>query len=194
MDEYIAKAAEFARPILAHIRELVHKACPEARETIKWSVPHFEHQGILCNMATFKAHCAFGFWRGNQLKIEAKNSSEAMGDFGRITSLADLPSDKVLVGYIREAARLNESGLKRPKAPKAKVTRGLVVPESLIRALKKNRKAADTFNGFSNSHKKEYAEWIATAKTEQTREKRVAQAIAWLTEGKSRNWKYQRAS
>lgn len=122
MDEYIAKAAEFARPILAYIRELVHKACPEARETIKWSVPHFEHQGILCNMATFKAHCAFGFWRGNQLKIEPKNSSEAMGDFGRITSLADLPSDKVLVGYIREAARLNESGLKRPKALKAKVT------------------------------------------------------------------------
>ena len=131
IDKYIASAAEFARPVLTHLRELVHKGCPEVIETMKWNVPFFERKGILCNMAAFKAHCAFGFWRGD-LKIESNNS--AMGDFGRITSVDDLPADKVLLGYIREATRLNESGVKRPIRTKTKENKELVVPKALINA------------------------------------------------------------
>ena len=188
IDKYIASAAEFARPILSHLRELVHKGCPEVIETIKWSMPFFDHKGPFCHMAAFKAHCAFGFWR-RELKIESNNS--AMGDFGRLTSLADLPADKVLLGYIREAARLNDSGVKRPSRTKTKEKKELVVPKALLDALKKNPKAAKTFSAFSYSHKKEYAEWIAEAKTEATREKRLKQALEWLAEGKAKNWKYQ---
>lgn len=188
IDKYIANAAEFARPILSHLRELVHKGCPEVIETIKWSMPFFDHKGILCSMASFKAHCTFGFWRPD-LKIESNNT--AMGDFGRLTSKSDLPADKVILGYIREAARLNESGVKRPPRTKTKEKKELVVPKALHDTLKKNPKAAKTFAEFSHSHRKEYAEWIAEAKTDATREKRLKQALEWLTKGKSKNWKYQ---
>ena len=189
IDKYIANAAGFARPILSHIRELVHKGCPDVTENMKWSSPFFEYKGVLCSMAAFKEHCAFGFWR-RDLKIESNIS--AMGDFGRLTSVNDLPSDKVLLGYIRQAAKLNESGVKPPpRVREAKDKKDLVVPKVLLDALKKNPKAAKTFENFSYSHKKEYAEWIAEAKREETQQKRLAQAIEWLAEGKSRNWKYQ---
>ena len=128
IDSYIAKSAEFARPILSRIRDLVHKGCPEVKETMKWSTPFFEHKGVLCNMAAFREHCAFGFWRRG-LKIQSNNT--AMGDFGRLTSLADLPADLILLGYIREAARLNESGVKPPpKSSKANEKKKLVVPKA----------------------------------------------------------------
>ena len=196
IDAYIQKSAEFARPILEHIRKLVHKAYPEVEETMKWSMPFFLNNGsIICNMAAFKEHCAFGFWNAPLLKdpegilhVKEKN---AMGHLDRITSKKDLPSDKVLIAYIREAAALNEAGVKKPvlkKAPKKE----LPVPAELTAALKKNKKAQAAFEGFSPSHRREYIEWITEAKTDATREKRLATTVEWLAEGKSRMWKYEK--
>src|SRR5882762_1256489 len=120
LDDYIAKSADFAKPILNHLRKLVHAACPEVEETMKWSFPHFDYKGMMCSMASFKQHCAMGFWKW-QLMAASKGSKsdEAAGSFGRITSLADLPSDKVLRGIVKEAMKLNDAGAKAPKsAPK----------------------------------------------------------------------------
>lgn len=195
IDTYIANAAPFARPILKHLRELVHRGCPAATETLKWSMPHFEHAGkILCSMAAFKAHCAFGFWHKRMeqvVKTYAERADAAMGGFGRITSLQDLPDDKTMLRYVREAAKLNEateSG--RPRAAATTPKKALPVPADLAAALKKNKAAAKTFDGFSPSHRKEYIEWITEAKREETRQKRVATTLEWLAEGKPRNWKY----
>jgi uncharacterized protein YdeI (YjbR/CyaY-like superfamily) len=192
VDAYIAKAAEFARPILKHLRGLVHVGCPEVVETMKWSFPHFEHQGVLCSMAAFKQHCAFGFWKGKLfLPQEHDGSESAMGQFGRITTIDDLPAKKVLLGYIKQAVKLNEAGVKAPKtAKKEKST--LVVPPYFKAALKKNKKAQTTFDNFSPSHQREYVEWITEAKQEATRQRRLETAIEWLAEGKSRNWKYEK--
>jgi uncharacterized protein YdeI (YjbR/CyaY-like superfamily) len=196
IDAYIQKSAEFARPILEHIRKLVHKAYPAVEETVKWGMPFFQNNGaILCNMAAFKEHCAFGFWNAPLMKdpegiLQIRDKS-AMGHLDRITSKKDLPSDKVLTAYIREAAALNEAGVKKAppkKAPKQE----LPVPAGLKAALSKNKKAQAVFEGFSPSHKREYIEWITEAKTEATREKRLATTIEWLTEGKSRMWKYEK--
>src|SRR5262245_51948079 len=167
IDAYIAKAAGFARPILTHIREVVHAACPEVEETMKWSFPHFLYKGMLCSMAAFKEHCAFGFWKGELIVERGGGAAEkAMGQFGRITQLSDLPSEKVLIGYIQEAMRLNEAGVKAPARSKPKAPRELVVPDDLAGALRGNAKARATFENFSPSHKREYVEWITEAKTE----------------------------
>lgn len=196
IDAYIANAAEFARPVMEHIRRLVHKAVPDVEETMKWSFPHFEYHGaILCSMAAFKAHCVFGFWKASLmndphgiLRIVDKNS---MGHFDRMTSKKDLPSDKILTEYIKEAARLNEEGVKVTKpAKKAIPAAQLAVPSALAAAFKKAPKAKQTFEAFAPSHRKEYIEWINEAKTDPTRDKRVATTIEWLLEGKARNWKY----
>jgi uncharacterized protein YdeI (YjbR/CyaY-like superfamily) len=196
IDDYIKKAASFAQPILKHIRQLVHKACPEVKETMKWSFPHFDYNGILCSMAAFKQHCSFGFWKAsimkdpeNILKLVGKT---AMGHFDKITSLEDLPSDKILVAYINEAMRLNKEGIKLPAKEKNTGKGEITMPEELAAALKRNKKAQTAFNQFSPSHKREYLEWIAEAKTEATREKRIETTMEWLTEGKSRHWKYQK--
>jgi uncharacterized protein YdeI (YjbR/CyaY-like superfamily) len=192
VDAYITKAAPFAQPILAHLREVVHAACPDVEETIKWGFPNFSYEGMLCSMASFKAHCAFSFWKGS-LVTGVKDAAEegGMGDFGRITTLKDLPSKKVLAGYVKEAMRLNEAGVKSPARSKPKVPKAeLAVPLTLLAGLKKNAKARATFGSFSPSHRREYIEWITEAKREETRDKRVAQALEWLAEGKSRNWKY----
>ena len=194
IDAYIAKAAPFAKPILKHLRALVHKGCPEVEETMKWSFPNFDYKGIMCSMAAFKEHCSFGFWKADLiLKQENRSSStdgDGMGQFGRITSLAHLPKDEVLLGYIREAKRLNDEGIKRPSVPKPKVKKELVVPPYLVAALQKKKPALTTFENFSYSHKKEYVEWLTEAKTEETRNRRLETAVAWLAEGKPRNWKY----
>jgi len=189
IDAYIAKATDFAKPILTHLRKLVHAADPDVVETIKWNMPHFDHKGIVCGMAAFKAHCSFGFWKGMILGNRAAED-EAMGQFGRIKSLADLPGDKVLLGYIKKAVQLNEAGVKKAAPPRSKVRKELVVPDYFTGALRKNKKALATFEGFSYSHKKEYVEWITEAKREETRANRVATALAWLAQGKARNWKY----
>jgi uncharacterized protein YdeI (YjbR/CyaY-like superfamily) len=196
IDAYIAKSADFAKPILNHLRKLVHKACPDAAETIKWGMPFFETSGsILCNMAAFKEHCSFGLWNAPLLKdpegiLQVKDKN-AMGHFDRITSLKDLPADKIIIAYLKEGAALNEQGIKKPAAKKAPKPE-LPVPPELATALKRNKKARTAFEEFPPSHRREYIEWIAEAKTDATKEKRVATTIGWLEEGKSRNWKYQK--
>ena len=196
IDAYIAKSADFAKPILHHLRKLIHKACPDASETIKWGMPFFEASGsILCNIAAFKEHCSFGIWNAPLLKdpegiLQVKDRN-AMGHFDRITSVKDLPADKVILSYLKEAASLNAQGVKKPVAKKAPKPE-LAVPAELAAALKKNKKAQAAFEGFSPSHRREYIEWIVEAKTDATRDKRVATTIEWLVEGKSRMWKYQK--
>jgi uncharacterized protein YdeI (YjbR/CyaY-like superfamily) len=197
IDAYIAKSADFARPVLEHLRKLVHKGCPGVDETIKWGMPFFEFNGSpLCNMSGFKQHCAFGFWNASLLKdpedILHLKDKNAMGHFDRLTSLKDLPSDKTMIAYIKEAAVLNEKGIKKPGRAPAGPKAELPVPAALAAALKKNKKAGTVFEAFAPSHRREYIEWIAEAKTEETRDKRVATTLEWLVEGKSRNWKYQK--
>jgi uncharacterized protein YdeI (YjbR/CyaY-like superfamily) len=193
VDAYIAKSGDFAKPILKHLRKLVHKACPEVEETLKWSMPAFMHQGILCGIAAFKEHCTFGAWKHSLIKTRLttdNKSDEAMGQLGRIKSLADLPPDKVLLAYLKEAVRLNEEGIKAPRPARSAAKKPLVVPDYFSAALKKSRRALETFEKFSYSHQKEYLEWVTEAKRDDTRAKRVETSIAWLAEGKSRNWKY----
>jgi uncharacterized protein YdeI (YjbR/CyaY-like superfamily) len=189
VDAYIARSADFARPVLNHIRKLVHAACPEAVETIKWNFPHFDYQGMLCGMAAFKEHCSLGFWKGALIFGDRKEQDEAMGQFGRITSLADLPADGVLLGYLRKAAQLNEAGIKLPpRKPRPK--QRIIVPADLRAALKKNKRALANFENFSSSHRREYVEWISEAKRAETRRQRLRATVEWLAEGKPRNWKY----
>ncbi len=194
VDTYIAKSADFAKPILKHLRKLIHEACPVAEETLKWSMPSFMYKGILCGFAAFNNHCTFGFWKGDLMFAgngEAKRlADQAMGHFGRITSLADLPKDAVLTGYIKEAMRLNDAGIKKPAAPRPKAKKKVVVPDGLLAALKKNKKALTAFENFSPSHKREYVEWITEAKRDETRQQRLRTTIEWLAQGKPRNWKY----
>ena len=193
VDAYIAKSADFAKPILKHIRQQLHAHCPEVTETLKWSMPHFEYQGgIFCGSAAFKAHCTFGFWLGDLLKIDTR-LEKAMGQFGRITSLEDLPSDKDFGKLIKEAMKLHDAGAKPPSRvkPAGEKKKALEVPAEFLAAVKKNKKALVTFDAFPYSKKKEYVEWFTEAKTDATRDKRLAQAIEWMAEGKSRHWKYQ---
>lgn len=195
VDAYIEKSAPFAQPILNHLRELIHKHCPDAVETIKWGFPHFEYnKRPQLHMAAFKQHMAFGFWLGSimtdPLGILQKEEKDAFGSLGKITSLKDLPSDKVLAQYIKESMKLTDEGAKVKKAP-AKAAAQIEVPDYFQQALNKNKKAKAAFEGFSPSHRKEYLEWIIDAKREETRQKRIGQALEWLAEGKSRHWKYQ---
>ncbi len=192
VDAYIEKSKDFAKPILNHLRELVHEACPDIEETMKWSMPFFDYKGALCNMASFKEHCAFGFWKQSLMEDSAFPAEKtAMGGFGRITSLDDLPDDKTIKKLIAEAVRLNDEGIKIEKAKPAE-RKELVVPDILLEALAKNVDAAETFNNFPYSKKKDYVEWVTEAKTDATRDKRLATTIEWLAEGKSRNWKYEK--
>lgn len=197
IDLYISKAQPFAQPILKKLREIIHLACPEITETIKWGAPAFEYHGPVCIIAGFKKHCVLAFSKGELLKdpdgwlLENKNDGgPAMGQLGRIETVKDIPPAKVLAGFILQAILLNEKGIK----VKRKVTKqeDIEVPEILAKALQKNKKAKAVFEAFSPSCKREYTEWIAEAKTEPTREKRTAQAVEWMAEGKKRNWKYEK--
>jgi uncharacterized protein YdeI (YjbR/CyaY-like superfamily) len=191
IDEYIAKAAEFAQPILRHIRETVHAACPDVVETIKWGMPHFDYKGILCGMASFKAHASLGFWKGSLILGDAAADEQAMGQFGRITSIKDLPSKKVLTGYIKHAMKLNDEGVKVPARAKPAAPKTVVVPDYVKKALAANAAAKKHFATFPPSAQREYIEWFEDAKTETTRVRRLAQGIEWIAEGKRRNWKYE---
>lgn len=194
IDAYIARSAPFAQPLLTHLRALVHKACPDVVETVKWSHPSFIHAGrILCHMAAFKAHCAFGFWHQEMQAILAKGGhgdAEGMGSFGKLTSVADLPGDRALSGYIKTAVALNASGAPARSRPARTPKPEARVPADLAAALKRNKAAAASFANFSPSHRREYIEWITGAKLDATRQKRLATTLEWLTEGKPRNWKY----
>ncbi|HEY2396909.1 MAG TPA: YdeI/OmpD-associated family protein [Rudaea sp.] len=189
VDAYIAASADFARPILIHLRELVHRNCPQVEETLKWRMPTFMHHGILAGMAAFKQHCSFGFWK-HDLVVgkELAGSPQGMVQFGKVVQLSDLPSASALAGYIKRAMKLNEEGVKAPRATPKK--RALTMPPDLAAALKKNRRAAATFAAFSPTNRRDYVEWIVDAKRDETRSKRLAQAIEWMAEGKPRDWKY----
>jgi len=188
VDAYIAKAPEFAQPILAMVRETAHAAVPDVEETIKWGAPFFGYKGVLCGMASFKHYAAMHFWK--EKLIFGKDVKRLNMELGRLTNPSDLPSRSVLIGYMKKAAALNDAGVKIERVRKpAKPVR---VPPALVAALKKNAKARAAFDAFPPSHKREYVEWIADAKTEETRSRRLTQAIAWIAGGKSRNWKYEK--
>ena len=194
IDAYIAKSADFAKPILKHLRKVVHAGCPGVVETVKWSMPHFDYKGVMCGMAAFKQHCAFGFWKADLILDPGQTAEKSgMGSFGSIRSLSDLPSEKTLVGYVKKAAALNEAGVKVPGRTQPKKRKPLPMPTDFTAALKKNAKARKTFENFSASHRREYIEWITEAKRDETRKERLAKSINWLAEGKARNWKYMPA-
>jgi hypothetical protein len=191
IDAYIRKAAPFARPILTRLRAVVHTACPDVEETLKWGHPTFMYKGMLGGFAAFKQHATFGFWKHALLvKHLPKVDEKGMGNFGRLTSVDELPGETALVRLVKAAAKLNDDGTRmaRPKGPKKPPVR---TPPYLIAALKKNKKALATYEGFPESRKRDYVEWLTEAKTDETRAKRLATAIAWMAEGKSRNWKYE---
>lgn len=189
VDAYIKHAAEFARPILTELRARVHQACPDVEETIKWRMPSFQYHGLLCGMAAFTEHATFGFWKSS-LILDAKGAKadEAMGQFGRLHSLKDLPPRRTFAGYIRRAMELNESGTRvvRRKAPRPRPT----TPSDLEAALAKRAKARAVWNAFSPGMQREYVDWITEARTAPTREKRIVTSVGWIAAGKKRNWKY----
>ena len=196
VDAYIEKAQPFAKPILKHLRLLVHKANPKVQETIKWGFAAFDYKGPFCTMAAFKKHVAFGFWKAALLKDPSGNlkerhnqGGEAMGNLGRITSLNDLPSDKIIIDFIKQAKKLNDDEVKLPPRPKSEKVE-IVAPDYFMKAIMKDKKALGTFNNFSNSNKKEYVLWVTEAKTEKTKLERLTTAVKWMSEGKIRNWKY----
>lgn len=193
IDAYIAKAQPFARPILTHIRQTIHDACPDVTETIKWGMPAFDYKGPMCGMAAFKQHATFGFWKSSLVFDKGDKyvrDPNGMAAFGKMTALSDLPPARVLAAYVKKAAALNDDGVKveRKRTPR----KPLPVPPAFAAALAKHKKARAVFDALPPSHQREYNEWIGDAKTDATRDRRIAQALEWLAEGKSRNWKYQR--
>jgi len=197
VDEYIKGAPEFAQPILNHLRELVHKGCPEAEEAIKWNMPSFLYRGrLLYSMAAFKGYCRFIFWRPEIAKLAGKQGSQGDDDgavVGKVTQLADLPSDKDMLSYIREARRLADEGPRTSLMPKRSTPKPeLEMPAEFAAALRNHKTASKSFEAFSPSHRREYIEWISQAKRAETRSKRIQTALEWLASGKPRNWKYQK--
>jgi uncharacterized protein YdeI (YjbR/CyaY-like superfamily) len=198
VDAYIASTPDYAQPILNHLRELIHKTLPEVEEAIKWGHPFFMYRGLMLgNMAAFKYHCSIGLW-GDQIKeqlvADGAYNAAAMGVLGKLTSLKDLPSDRELAGYLRTAAAAIDTGARTKNYSRAKPSTPKPPPEvpaSLATALKKNKAAATQFAAMPPGCQREYCEWIAEARRDETRDKRVATAVEWIAEGKRRNWKYE---
>jgi uncharacterized protein YdeI (YjbR/CyaY-like superfamily) len=189
VDAYIAKQADFARPILTHLRAIIHEACPDCEETLKWSMPSFMYKGkILAGFAAFKAHATFGYWNDAMLQQEEKNRS-AMGQFGRLTSVEDLPDRAKLIDLTKQSMALVDAGVKPPRATAKKAP--FTMPQDMEAALRANEAAKATYDGFPPSAQREYVEWVTEAKTDATRVKRLAQSVEWLAEGKRRHWKYE---
>ncbi|MEM9410128.1 MAG: YdeI/OmpD-associated family protein [Planctomycetota bacterium] len=194
VDQYIENSPEYAQPILSKIRKAFHKGCPEVEEAIKWGCPHFLHHGMLGGMASFKKHVSFGFWRSKELEdpeelFETGTGKKASMCNAHVHNLKELPTQKVLVDYVRRATILNQTSPSPKKASTKKIS--TEIPTDLADALKKNTKAKKTFESFAPSHKRDYIEWINEAKRKATREKRLATTIEWLSEGRRRNWKYE---
>jgi hypothetical protein len=190
VDAYIEKSAAFAKPILRHVRKVVHATCPEVEETLKWGAPFFVQGGIVCGLAAFKQHCGIVFWHYDPDSWAGKND-QGRGECGKLRSLADLPSDAELKRCLKYAMKQNAAGVKKSRTntkPKPK----LAVPSDLTEALKRNPKARSTFEGFPPGKRRDYIEWLVDAKQPATRARRLETAIAWMAEGKSRNWKYER--
>lgn len=189
IDAYIQEAAAFAQPILRHLRAVVHEACPDVEEAIKWGAPAFLFRGkLMCSMAAFKRHAAFGFW--NRGVAGSRASDDAMGQFGRLTRVGDLPAKRELARRVRAAMAAIEQGAPRARTPRARPP--LCMPDDFAAALDANAGAKAAFEAFAPSHRREYLGWILEAKRAETRARRIAQAIGQLAEGKSRHWKYER--
>ena len=190
VDAYIERQAEFAKPILRHLREVVHAACPDCEETLKWSMPTFMYKGeMLAGMAAFKQHATFGFWRGSLVVGKGNEMMSGMGQFGRLASVGDLPPRKQLEALVRKAMRLTDEGVKPPRDKHRKDP--FTVPQDMRAAIDANPAAAATFDGFPPSAQRDYVDWITEAKRDETRSKRLTQAVEWLAEGKRRHWKYE---
>lgn len=194
IDARIAAAEPFAKPILTRIRRLAHQASPEVEETLKWGMPHFTYKGgILFGMASFKAHAVLGFWLGSLVIGDSEKAEKAMGQFGRMTSIKDLPPDKVFIGFVRKAMKLLDQGVRNPtRVAGAKPKPPPKVPAWLQAALRRDAAAQAGYKGLSAAKQREYVEWLVEARTEETRERRLAQALEWMAEGKGRNWKYEK--
>lgn len=190
IDAYIDKAADFAKPILTHIRKVVHKAVPDVEEAIKWSMPHFTVNGKnLAGMAAFKAHASFGSWP--TLEEDAPEAErDGMGSFGKLANVSDLPDEKELIERLKKGAEIIRSGKKAPAKPKKAPKPLPDMPDDFREALARSGAATATWDGFSPSAKREYLDWVIEAKRLETRDKRIAQAVEWIAEGKQRNWKY----
>jgi uncharacterized protein YdeI (YjbR/CyaY-like superfamily) len=191
VDAYIDKAADFAKPILRSIREIVHAACPDVEENMKWGTPSFEYKGVLCGMHAFKEHATFGFWKAGLVLGRGPEQCSGVDQFGRLTKASDLPTKKELTAYIKKAMVLNDQGVKIEQ-PVRRRRPPLAVPDDLAAALRKNKKAQAAFEQFSPSHQREYVEWISEAKRQETRTRRLQTAIEQIAEGKSQNWKYMK--
>lgn len=198
VDAYINKAASFAQPILIRLRTIIHKACPQVVENIKWGMPCFDFHGSFCDMAAFKQHCSFGFRKASLMKdaklLNSKENRTAMGNLGRIVSIADIPPERKMIAWIKEAMELNINGVKVPRKNILATKMVVDPPDWLLKAIQKNKLAWKSFQAFTPGKKKEYIEWLTEAKSEATRNSRLTQALAWIEEGKSRNWKYMKGA
>jgi uncharacterized protein YdeI (YjbR/CyaY-like superfamily) len=197
-DDYLANAEGFAKPIMRHLRKLLHDICPDVVEEIKWGIPHFDYKGeMMCIFAAYKKHCSFTFWKDSLMGDPRlrKNSGlpAAKRYMGKITALSDLPSDEELVAYIKEAMVLNEKGVKLPPRKSDKPKEIIVIPDYFSAQLDANPRAKAVFESKSDSFRREYLVWITEAKTEATRQKRVDESLSWIAEGKGRFWKYEKA-
>ncbi len=186
----VENAPEFARPVLAYLREIVHEGCPLVVETIKWRMPSFEYRGMFAGVAAFKAHCVCGFFKHEILVAADAKALEAMGSFGCLRSLDDLPSRATLLRYVKQARKLNDDGVTALRTKTAR-KKPAAMHSEFAAASRRNAKAKKTLASFSASQQREYTEWIADAKRDEMRERRIETAIEWLTEGKTRNWKYE---
>jgi uncharacterized protein YdeI (YjbR/CyaY-like superfamily) len=198
-DEYQAAASEFARPIMAHLRKLVHAQCPEVVEQIKWGIPHFDYKGeMLCIFAGYKNHCAFTFWKESLMsdaRLKANPDAKAAKRFmGKLTALSDLPPDGELIAFIQEAMALNDQGVKIAPRRDARPASAadIAIPDAFAEQLSRHAQTNEVFQSKSPSFRKEYIVWIADAKTDQTRQKRIDEALEWIAEGKGRFWKYEK--
>jgi len=191
VDAYIAKAPDYAKPILEYLRATVHEVVPDVTEEIKWQMPHFTYKGMFCGMGAFKDYSVFGFRKAELVLGDKFKSLRLTDQIGHLQTVDDLPPKKTLVAYLKKAKQLNDDGTKVERKP-PKPKKPLRTPVFLSAALKKNKKAAAAYEAFSPSHKREYVEWLTEAKTDETRNKRLAQAVEWMAEGKARNWKYMR--
>lgn len=194
IDAYIRNAAPFAQPVLKHIRAVVHDACPDVEETMKWNTPSFEHHGVMCGMAAFKAHCVIGFWKADllgEMFPELTADGTSLQRLGGITSIRDLPPKAKLARLVKAAAKLNEDGVKIARAPRP-APKAVRAPADLLAALRNNAEARAGYDALSPSHKREYIEWITEARRDETRRHRVETAVEWMAEGKIRNWRYVR--
>ena len=195
-DEYIEKTADFAKPIMEYLRQIIHETCPEVEEIIKWGIPHFDYKGdMMCILAGYKNHCSFSLYKAELMSdtkiIESVKAGQKMGYMDKLKSLSDLPAKETLVAYIKEAMVLDENGVKKAK-PVSEKPKVIEVPDYFSEKLATNPLAKEIFESKSSSFRKDYLVWITDAKTEATRQKRIEQSLEWIAEGKGRFWQYEK--